>query len=30
MTNELAEEEAERIMRKIDSNGSGSIDYSGN
>jgi len=28
MTNEMAAEEAERIMRKIDSNGSGSIDYS--
>jgi len=28
MTNELAEEEAERIMRKIDTNNSGNIDYS--
>jgi len=28
MTNEVAEEEAERIMRMIDTNNSGSIDYS--
>lgn len=29
MTNELAEEEAERVMRQLDTNYSGSIDYSG-
>ena len=29
MTNELAEEEAERTMRTLDTNKSGSIDYSG-
>jgi len=29
MTNELAEEEAERVMRQLDTNHSGSIDYSG-
>jgi len=28
MTNELAEEEAERVMRQLDTNHSGSIDYS--
>jgi len=28
MSNELAEEEADRIMRNLDTNGSGSIDYS--
>ena len=30
MTNELAEEEADRIMRTLDTNGNGTIDYSGN
>jgi len=29
MTNELAEEEAEKTMRTLDTNNSGSIDYSG-